>query len=158
MASRRRSGPEVIKLFSCSTQLSMKFFLFINVKMPTIVGILICMSGKNNILCLTELNKSRISWFFHTYEDLKFRAQLSWAWKSFITPGPGKRAEAGTSVKYLGAVISYHGSKPEVLSRVAQATAALKSGIQFGEIATYLLDHRWKSKHSLVISINSACL
>ena len=31
--------PEVIKLFSCSTQLSIKFFLLINVKMPTIVGI-----------------------------------------------------------------------------------------------------------------------
>ena len=39
-------GPEVIKLFSCSTQLSMKFFLLINVKMPTIVGILTFMSGK----------------------------------------------------------------------------------------------------------------
>ena len=35
----KRSGPEVIKLFSCSTQLSMKFFSLINVKMPTIVGI-----------------------------------------------------------------------------------------------------------------------
>ena len=33
----RRSGPEVIKLFPCSTQLSMKFILLINVKMPTIV-------------------------------------------------------------------------------------------------------------------------
>ena len=30
---------EVIKLFSCSTQLSMKFSLLINMKMPTIVGI-----------------------------------------------------------------------------------------------------------------------
>ena len=48
------SGPEVIKLFSCSTQLSMKFFPLINVKMTTIVGILTCMSGKNNILDLTE--------------------------------------------------------------------------------------------------------
>ena len=47
-------GPEVIKLFSCSTQLSMKFFPLIDVKMPTIVGILTCMSGKNNILGLTE--------------------------------------------------------------------------------------------------------
>ena len=27
-----RSGPEVIKLFSCSTQLSMKFQMLINVK------------------------------------------------------------------------------------------------------------------------------
>ena len=33
-------GLEVIKLFSYSTQLSTKFFLLINVKMPTIVGIL----------------------------------------------------------------------------------------------------------------------
>ena len=32
-------GPEVIKLFSCSTQLRLKFILLINVKMPTIVGI-----------------------------------------------------------------------------------------------------------------------
>ena len=34
----RYIGPEVIKLFSCSTQLSMKFSLQINMKMPTIVG------------------------------------------------------------------------------------------------------------------------
>ena len=32
-------GPGVIKLFSCSTQLSMIFFLLINVEMPTVVGI-----------------------------------------------------------------------------------------------------------------------
>ena len=32
-----KPGPEVIKLFSCSTQLSITFFLLINVKMPTIV-------------------------------------------------------------------------------------------------------------------------
>ena len=42
-------GPEVIKLFSCSTQLSMKFFLLINVKMLTFVGILTFMSRKNSI-------------------------------------------------------------------------------------------------------------
>ena len=53
-----KPGPEVIKLFSCSTQLSMEFFLLIHVKMPTTVGILICMSGKNNILGLTEPNKA----------------------------------------------------------------------------------------------------
>ena len=35
----RRAGPQVIKLFSCSTQLSMIFILLINVKMPTINGI-----------------------------------------------------------------------------------------------------------------------
>ena len=36
----QQAGPEVIKLFSYSTQLSTKFILLINVKMPTIVGIL----------------------------------------------------------------------------------------------------------------------
>ena len=70
-------GPEVIKLFSCSTQLSMKFFLFINVKMPTIVGILTFISWKNSILGLSEPNKSQISRYFYTYVHLKFHAQLS---------------------------------------------------------------------------------
>ena len=37
-------GPGVIKLFPCSTQLSMKFILLINVKMPTLVGISTFMS------------------------------------------------------------------------------------------------------------------
>ena len=32
-------GPEVIKLFSCSTLLSMKFILLVNIKMSTTVGI-----------------------------------------------------------------------------------------------------------------------
>ena len=41
------SGPEVIKPFPCSTQLSMKFVLLINVKMPTIVGILTFISMIN---------------------------------------------------------------------------------------------------------------
>ena len=83
-------GPEVIKLFSCSTQLSMKFFnahkykkyqaiqlfsdsdkprmlfsVLINVKMPTIVGILTFMGRKNFML----------NWVEHE--------------KSFITSGPG---------------------------------------------------------------------
>ena len=41
------TGPEVIILFSCSTQLSAKFILLINVKMPTIVGILTFISRIN---------------------------------------------------------------------------------------------------------------
>ena len=46
--------PEVIKLFSCSALLSMKFFLLINVKMPTTVGILTFKNRKNSILGLSE--------------------------------------------------------------------------------------------------------
>ena len=57
-SSEEQPGPEVIKLFSCSTQLSMKFFLLINIKMPTTVGILTVMSWKNSILGLSEPIKS----------------------------------------------------------------------------------------------------
>ena len=53
-----RPGPEVIKPFSCSTQLNMKFFLRINVKMPTIVGILTFRNGKNSIRGLSESEKN----------------------------------------------------------------------------------------------------
>ena len=37
----------------------------------------------------------------------------------------GQKVEADTSFKYLGSVIRYEGSKPEILSRIAQTTAAL---------------------------------
>ena len=50
-----QTGTKVIKL-SCSIQLSMNFFLLINVKMPT-VGILTFMSRKNNVLGLSEPKK-----------------------------------------------------------------------------------------------------
>ena len=40
-------GLKVIKLFSCSNQLSTKFIMLINVKMPTIVGILTFISVIN---------------------------------------------------------------------------------------------------------------
>ena len=37
-----------------------------------------------------------------------------------------KKLEAVTSFKYLGSIITYEGSKLEILSRIAQTTAALK--------------------------------
>ena len=37
----------------------------------------------------------------------------------------GQKLEIVTSFKYLGSVITYEGSKPEILSRIAQTTAAL---------------------------------
>ena len=50
-------GPEVVKM-SCSTQLTMNFFLLINIKMPTIVGILTFVSWKNSNLGLSEPEQS----------------------------------------------------------------------------------------------------
>ena len=71
-----RPGPEVIKLCSYSTQLSTKFILLINVKMPTIVGILTFISMTSTA---SERPKARhffICRYFSFYELLKFRAQL----------------------------------------------------------------------------------
>ena len=72
-----QTGPEVIKLFPYSTQLSKKFILLINVKMPTIVGILTFISMIN---ATSERYKARnffICRYFSLNEQLKFCAQLS---------------------------------------------------------------------------------
>ena len=60
-----------------------EIFLLINVKMPTIVGILTFMSRKNSILGLFEPVKKLNFLIFQTYEHLKLHAQLS-----FITLWP----------------------------------------------------------------------
>ena len=75
----RKPGPEVIKLFSCSTQLSTKFILLINVKISTIVGILTFMSMINTTSKRLKARNLFICRYFHFYEQLKFRAQLSLA-------------------------------------------------------------------------------
>ena len=100
--------PEVIKLFSCSTQLSMLFFLLINVKMPTFVGILTFMSRKNSILGLSDPEKHWISWYFHIHEQLNFYAQLSLAWKKFYNLVPSETVRWNMEKyeqRYLGKAI-----------------------------------------------------
>ena len=47
MQNDKNTGPEIIKLFSCSTQLSMKFILLMYIKMPTVDGVLTFMSMIN---------------------------------------------------------------------------------------------------------------
>ena len=70
-------GPKVIKLFLYSTQLSMKLILLINVKMPTIVGILTFISMINTTYERLKARNFFISRYFIFYEQLKFSAQLS---------------------------------------------------------------------------------
>ena len=65
------SGLKVIKLFSSSTLMSIKFILLINVKMPTIVGILTFMSRRNTPESF-EVGK-----IFSFYKHLKFHARVS---------------------------------------------------------------------------------
>ena len=69
--------PKVIKLFSCSIQLSTKFILLINVKMPTNVGILTFISMMNTISEKLKARNFFICRYFSFYEQLKVHAQLS---------------------------------------------------------------------------------
>ena len=67
----------------------MKFFLLINVKMPTNIGTSAFMSGKNSILGLSDPEKKLKFLIFSYLLAFKFScsAELSMK-KSFITLGP----------------------------------------------------------------------
>ena len=61
----------------CSTQLSTKFFLLINDKMPTIVGILTFVSMINTPSEKLKARNFFICRYFSFYEQWKFHAWLS---------------------------------------------------------------------------------
>ena len=63
------SGPKIIKLL-CSTQVSMKFIMLINVKMPTNVGILTFISMINTTSESLKAGKVFIFHHFTIYEQL----------------------------------------------------------------------------------------
>ena len=65
----------------------------------------------------------------------------------------GQKLGTVTSFKYLGAVVSDDGSKPEVLSRIAQATAALTKLKPIWRDNNISLGSKVKLVRSLVISI-----
>ena len=61
----------------CSTQLSMKFILLMNVKMSTIVDILSFISRINTPYEILKARNSYLFQHFSFYEELVFYAQLS---------------------------------------------------------------------------------
>ena len=65
----------------------------------------------------------------------------------------GQKLGTVTSFKYLGAVVSDDGSKPEILSRIAQATAALIKLKPILRDNNVSLGSKVKLLRSLVISI-----
>ena len=77
--TQKRLGSEVIKLFSCSTQLNMNFILLINVKMPTVVGVLTFISRVKDICNLWASNTGGI-FTIYLIENRHF----------FRIPGPTK--------------------------------------------------------------------
>ena len=75
--ARYKPGAEVIKISSCSTQLSIAFILLIDVKMPTIVGMLTFISRVNECLLSLKHEMSIDCGYFTIHEQFKFHAQLS---------------------------------------------------------------------------------
>ena len=70
-----KSGLEVIKLFPCTPQLSLNFFMLTN---PNLLSIAIFFLAKHSwawyfLYC----------WHFHIHLQRTFHVQLSWAWKKF---------------------------------------------------------------------------
>ena len=78
--------PEVIKLFSCSAELSLKFSLLINMEMPTIVA----MFCKKEFVIVCDLRVKE----FAIVSNLRFICGTNFMFsrvepeKSLITPGP----------------------------------------------------------------------
>ena len=66
----------------------MNFFLLINVKMPTIVGILTCMSELNSILGLSEPEKAELLDMFILMGIQNFILSRAEHGKSFIISRP----------------------------------------------------------------------
>ena len=58
-----------------------------HVKMPTIDGILTFISTMNTTSERLKARNFFICWYFSFNEQLKFCAQLSWAWKKFYNLG-----------------------------------------------------------------------
>ena len=65
----------------------------------------------------------------------------------------GQKLETVTSFKYLGSVITNTGSKPEILSRIAQTTAALTKLRPVWNIRSISLSSKVRLMCSLVTSI-----
>ena len=69
-----------------------------------------------------------------------------------------QKLETVTSFKYLGSVITDEGSKPEIVSRIAQTTAALKKLKPVWIDKSIFLRSKIRLMHSLVTSIFPVCL
>ena len=60
-------GPEVIKLFSCSTQLSMIFALLINLKLLTTANSFLLNTAEHENFSANKYENANYCWHFHIY-------------------------------------------------------------------------------------------
>ena len=61
------SGPEVIKHFSCSTQLSMKFFMLINFRLVKIVNSSVLKIAEHENFSANKYENANFCWHFYIY-------------------------------------------------------------------------------------------
>ena len=66
------TGPEVITLVPCSTQLSMKFYMLINGKLLISPVVFLLNSAECEIFYAYEYENATNSWHFHIYQQRKF--------------------------------------------------------------------------------------
>ena len=101
LASWIYSDHEVIKLSSYSTQLSTKFILLINVKMPTIVGILTFISLKNTTFERLKARHFFICRYFSFYEGCSnMNASSFLTFFTYVLRQNGKRFYKGLYVTF----------------------------------------------------------
>ena len=62
-----KPGPELIKLFSCSTQLSMKFFMLINIKLLTMQNSFLLNLAEHENFSANNYENANYCWHFHIY-------------------------------------------------------------------------------------------
>ena len=72
-----RSGPEVIKHFSCLTQLSIKFQLFIKTKTLKRLVFLVLKLSDDVFTLLINIKNANNCWHFNINEQDKLHAELS---------------------------------------------------------------------------------
>ena len=62
-----QSGPEVIKLFSCLTQMSMKIFRLIDLKLLIIANSFLLSIAEHEIFSANKYENANYCWHFHIY-------------------------------------------------------------------------------------------
>ena len=87
-AWHRNTGPEVKKLFSCSTQLSMKFVLLINLKLLTNANSFLLNVAKHENSLLINMKMPTIVRIFIFISRENFMCSWVEHEKSFISSGP----------------------------------------------------------------------
>ena len=78
----------------------MKFFLLIDVEMPTTVGISILMSRKNNILGLSEPEKRLISWYILYQLAFKISCSAELSMKQDLSQGQDSSPDSAFPITY----------------------------------------------------------